>query len=237
MTVLRSSTKFTRDLRWQCAEPIARPHVTVRAWVDIESGVELRAFIERGRVIGITQRSVDQVFDHLALMDDNELAAWHDECERFLLDHVVAAVSASEAGGEPTAAAAEWLAAPSLIVDFVHPGSVGATLPIVVLGVRAVADLTVQVDAFGTPSPSAFTPRVHAASEDDVCRVFRNVAELRRWTDTRRVRVARDGGDLFADHRLIGRGSMPLEFQDPGLLAQLEAVGALRDIIAKTRET
>lgn len=229
-STLRNSTKLLRDLQDQSdVEGGGGVYLVCRTFTDIFPGCEFRAFVRAGasgaEVVGICQRNVDQVFDHLtrwsvreserAFRAMEELLS-RDSCKELWRRILIEASSSS----------------PSIIiaVDLVFESE---TLPIFVLGISYVQQQS-----------KAWSPDEHLSTGDESVtaagieffRLFSSEAHLAaHWLHhqhaTRIVFVATEHGDLIADARKVADMSvLPLELQHPELFQHDPAT---RELIAK----
>lgn len=195
------------------------------------------------RLLGITQRCVDQVFPYLAAMENDGRATIADAIESRLLDSKLgpfwaaiaifagdAAAAASTGGCENKQNGVGHGAATAVAhLDVIYQES--ASLPLYILGVGFAGAL--PAPALPSIAQEEHQEEVEQPPEIDggVFRLFRSLRGLATFDAastaqmTPRLRVAEERSDLCFDGRHLA-GGLPVELQRPELFANADPVFA-----------
>jgi hypothetical protein len=245
-SVLRCSTKLQRDLTAQfellrsrgggsTAATAFRPSVRLSRFVEHHPGHCFRVFVENGTVLGVSQRAVDQVHEHLVMLTPSQHREQFNEIRRVVQRYLC--------GGMPNASAVTAsIDAPCMLVDVIYEGG---TLPVCVVGCTVVPSLALIGIATSAESiaarrefgaASSVSQLTVAVNDPLAFRLFRTYEGLRAFAfgeataarlgegDVNKPReeiaVARDHDDLTGDGKqFAGAGSLPVELAHPELFA------------------
>lgn len=262
--VLRTSCRLQQDLRLQehISNDMLRTNdpcvLVLRKFIDIHEANVFRAFVSNGNLLGISQRSVDQVHTSLVSMTETESEKLFSKLSKAVKhfngifnQHVAKLCKDQDAADD-----VRWPQQQSLVIDLFFEGG---GLPVYIMSVRCVPLLgsedPMDPDVYSlhllNEAPKRLATRMLRMESLD-WRLFRDYAGLLRFTQesvsdnnkdddsttimlTKHVYCAYTSEDLFGDaDKLLGGicSSLPLELQQPDLLIDFgeEALRILHDI-------
>ena len=144
----RCSSKLIADLELQLAlssclnaSVVMPPSIRLRKHMNFSPDSEFRLFIENGRLVAVSQRCVDQIFERLATLQDDGLRRLGSKFCDFISKMLKAMQSTTVHAPqevEDNRSSREWREHPTMMVDVIYEGG---TLPVVLVGVTCYVSL------------------------------------------------------------------------------------------------